>query len=119
MEDAAHGRCVVHQVADFSIEELHSYLNLAFGERWTSIPNYMRSSLRRPLLAYVYRAVAADSAWRPNSEYELYAALWKKLADGYALDGLILKKLAQKMLSDGNYPCATLTSPTPMQIPPL
>lgn len=105
----ARNRATSVHVADFSEEQLRAYL----GNSWAHVPADVRDTLRRPLLASLYRAVVGQSGWQPNNEYELYERYWKLLhsdrqAD-YPLDELRLGKAVQAFLDDAPYPWTTST----------
>ena len=94
---------------DFSTEELHTYLSDVIGDRWPTIPADVRATLRRPLLARLYRDVASSAIWQPTSEYELYKKFWNRLYTGtqadYPMDADILKRAAYALTQqDENYP---------------
>lgn len=101
IEQDSLGRCMIATVDDFSVDELHEYLRRCFGDDWPVIPDTVWGPLRRPLLANLYRSVATDPDWRPETEYELYAKSWRRLE---SLDGVLLKRLVRPLLEGGGYP---------------
>lgn len=68
IEDAAQERSRPFVVEDFSEGQLHKYLELHLGPDWPSIPDYVRSPLRRPLLAHLYRTISQHPGWHPETE---------------------------------------------------
>ena len=104
MERESFGRCCISLVGDFTVEELHQYLDICFGEKWPSIPDYLKAPLRRPLLASLYHETIADPSWRPETEYELYAAFWRRLVDENQLGGAVIKQLVRRFLDGLAYP---------------
>ena len=108
-----HGRVVT--VGDFSVEELHVYLAEAVGPDWPTIPHEVRNTLKRPLLARLYRDTIGASEWCPTREYELYERCWKDLVDRrgvHLLDRIPLMNVALTLLDGAPYPwsLAQLTS---------
>lgn len=105
----ARNRATSVHLADFSEEQLRAYL----GNSWANVPADVRDTLRRPLLASLYRTVIGQSGWQPNNEYELYERYWGRLNSGYQaehpLDELRLGKAVQAFLDGAPYPWTTST----------
>ena len=104
IEQESLGRCVILPIDDFDVDELHEYLSRCFGNDWPVIPDTIWSSLKRPLLANLFRQVAGGQTWRMESEYELYETFSKRLSVEAPLDGSSLEQLAQALLDGENYP---------------
>lgn len=104
IEQESQGRCKVVSVQDFNVDELHEYLRRCFGDEWPLIPETIWGPLRRPLLADLFRQIAAAPDWRPENEYELYAAFWNRLSSEAPLDGSLLERVVGESLEGGNYP---------------
>jgi hypothetical protein len=107
----ARGRAVIHEVADFSTEELRQYLGLRLDEgAWGRIPPDVRSTLLRPLLARLFCDLTPAGGWIPTTEYELYNRCWQRLHEGdqgdHPLDAVPLRRLALALLKGGKYPWA-------------
>jgi hypothetical protein len=66
------------EIPDFTIEESRDYLQRR-GREWGTIPEDVRRTLRRPLLAALYCDLAAEQNWTPTTEYELFERYWKRL----------------------------------------
>jgi hypothetical protein len=108
-EKAAQGRCAATvPVGDFTPEELQRYLTRCFGTDWPDIPGDVRDTLRRPLLARLYRDIAQLGAWSPANEYELCQRYWDRLGEderiGGPLDRVGLERLARSILDGAPYP---------------
>lgn len=101
-------RCLVHEVGDFTLPELHRYLDLRLEGVWGDTPQDVRQTLRRPLLARLYCEVAAPRGWEPANEYELYHRCWARLREGeqgdHPLDMVPLLRLALGVLNGDHYP---------------
>jgi len=110
LEKVAHGRAALYEVDDFTVPQLQLFLSDRFGDDWANVPSDVRDILRRPLLAQLYCGVIRDRNWRPTSEYELYAAYWKRLREDeqilHALDAVGLQRLAMSLLEGAAYPWA-------------
>jgi hypothetical protein len=108
LQKAYPDRVFVHACNDFSWEELHKLLRSQLGEEWVYVPDHVRELLRRPLLASIYCDQLFDTAWVPNDEYELYQAVWNRLATGaqtnFPLDVARLESLASAVLACLPYP---------------
>lgn len=93
---------------DFSWEELHELLERRLDSAWTTIPDDMRETLRRPLLASIYCDELFDDKWLPNNEYELFAAIWKRLSTrqqtNSPLDAVLIENLAERVMNGEPYP---------------
>jgi hypothetical protein len=104
----ARDRCLVHGVEDFSLPELHGYLDVRLEGAWGGIPHDVRQTLRRPLLARLYCELAPPEGWVPANEYELYNRCWGRLREGeqgdHPLDMVPLQRLALGVLNGDNYP---------------
>ncbi len=108
-EEAAQGRCAATvSVGDFTSEELQRYLTRCFGTDWPDIPGDVRHTLRRPLLARLYRDLAQHGRWRPTNEYELYKKYWHRLGENERIDRPLdrvgLERLARSILDGARYP---------------
>ncbi len=107
VESAVGDRGRVVPVLDFSAEELEDYLEDAVGPDWPQIPADVRRTLRRPLLAHLYRESAGSSDWRPTREYELYERCWDDLVARRGVQRLDLPplmKLCLSLLDGASYP---------------
>jgi hypothetical protein len=108
LKAAAHNRCLEHRVEDFSLPELHRFLELRLEGAWGSIPHDVRQTLKRPLLARLYCELAPPEGWVPANEYELYNRCWGRLREGeqgdHPLDMVPLQRLALSVLNGDNYP---------------
>ena len=94
-------------VGDFSAGELHEYLAESVGPGWPSIPHEVRNTLRRPLLARLYRDTAGTAEWQPSLEYDLYQRCWDDLVSRRSVRGLDLVPLmaaALTLLGGAPYP---------------
>ena len=93
---------------DFSWEELHELLERRLGSGWTMIPDDVRETLRRPLLAGIYCDELFGTQWQPTNEYQLYAMLWQRLSTlhqtGVPLDVVLIESLADAVLRGEPYP---------------
>ena len=95
-------------INDFTLKDLHTYLSKRVGINWPRITQDVRDTLRLPLLADLYRTIAAGEDWQPANEYELYSCYWQRIrtqeAGAYALDEALLSGLAQRLLTGTSYP---------------
>ncbi len=95
-------------VTDFTLKELHACLSQGVGINWPHIPQDVRDTLRRPLLAGLYCTIATDSDWRPTNEYSLYSRYWQLIceqeAGAYSTDAMLLGDLAARLLIEQIYP---------------
>ncbi len=93
---------------DFSWEELHELLERRLGSGWTTIPDDVRETLRRPLLAGIYCDELVGDQWQPTNEYELYAMLWHRLSTQHQtaapLDVVLIELLVEAVLRGETYP---------------
>lgn len=93
---------------DFSWEELHDLLERRLQSAWTTIPDDVRETLRRPLLAAVYCDELFRAEWKHANEYELYAATWRRLSTrqqvASPLDVVLVESLADAVLRGETYP---------------
>ena len=98
----------VHRVADFALAELQAYLAGVAGVDWASVPFDVQRTLRRPLLAKLFRDVVSPGEWRPANEYELFHRCWRRLAEYGAgsFDIDPLRKLAGEVMRGDSYPWA-------------
>lgn len=71
----------VIDVPDFTLEELRGYLSDVLHVNWTDMPFDVSKTLRRPLLARLFRDVLSSTGWQPKNEYELYRRAWKRLKE--------------------------------------
>lgn len=101
-------QCTSIAVSDFTWLELQNYLTRHFADRWPRIPNDIRHTLRRPLLAYLFADIVSAGGWAPTKEYELYDAFWKRLLPGrhgaLPTDAANLGTLAATLLDNRPYP---------------
>jgi HEAT repeat protein len=103
----AKDRCRLSTVENFNTRELHEYLAVFLGDNWPEMPEFMRSVLKVPLLADIYRQIvdaSGNQQWIPQSEYELIANFWSRAHDLEPLDSDVLIRLAEKYLHDSAYP---------------
>jgi len=95
-------------VDDFTPEELQRYLSISIGPNWPRIPGDVRDTLRRPLLARLYKEVAVNEPWKYTNEYELYGRFWARLGQdelaSKPLAKVALERLALSLLDDAPYP---------------
>jgi hypothetical protein len=70
----------VHQVQDFSFEELRAFLSV-HGKQHLSIATDVERLIRRPILASVYIRANPSPEWVPASEYALLDAYWRSVDD--------------------------------------
>lgn len=75
--EAAADRVSIATAADFTSQELRLYLTGGDLRSYYAIPQDVRETLRRPLLARLYRDVRTQNDWAPESEYELYNVAWE------------------------------------------
>lgn len=99
------GRIV--ELTDFTLAELQEYLSENVGIVWDEIPFDIRKTLRRPLLAHLFRDVVPTIGWQPQHEYELYERTWEMLRQRgvhpFAIDAL--RDLANDVFRHGSeYP---------------
>lgn len=95
-------------VGNFTPEELQRYLSISVGPDWPKIPGDVRDTLRRPLLARLYREVAVNEPWKYTNEYTLYERFWGRLDEGDLSSKPLVKdsleRLALSLLDDALYP---------------
>jgi hypothetical protein len=107
-EAESRGRASVVQVQDFTAEQLQRFLTKGMGDAWADIPGDVRETLRRPLLASLFRTVSSGKDWCPTNEYELYEAYWQRLRSGtqtsFPLDETLMGKAVQAFLDGKPYP---------------
>lgn len=109
-------RVVRHRVDDFSWSELHRFLDRLDSDVVSAMPDDVRNTLRRPLLAFIYRN-ELDHNWNPTSEYELYSRTWSRLSTRsqsvFPLDASKVAKLSLRVLDGEPYPWTSsfFTSP--------
>jgi hypothetical protein len=92
---------------DFTLTELKSYLSEVVGIDWGEVPFDVQKTLRRPLLAWLFRDVVPPAGWQPQNEYELYERSWERLRQRGVrpLDLDAVRQLAGSMLLTGaTYP---------------
>ncbi|NQT14650.1 MAG: hypothetical protein HQ582_17975 [Planctomycetes bacterium] len=104
-------RCAVVSVQDFTVGELQMYLASAIGDHWTTIPEDVRNTLRRPLLAHLYRDLTEGQPWQPTNEYELYERFWQRLSrsehGSFPADAAHLCRVAYSVVQGETYPWST------------
>lgn len=97
----------VESRGDFSWEELHQVLERRIGDNWTEIPEDVRETLQRPLLASIYLD-ELEAQWHPTHEYELYSRMWLRLSirqqAAFPLDVARLESLLERVLNGEPYP---------------
>jgi hypothetical protein len=100
----------IHVVScdDFNWEELHKLLERRLGRAWLEIPEDVRSTLRRPLLASIYCDELFDKTWEATNEYELFNAVWGRLTtrqqSSSPFDATAVESLAEKVVAGEPYP---------------
>ncbi|HUY90826.1 MAG TPA: hypothetical protein VMV10_18975 [Pirellulales bacterium] len=107
LEVQSRGRCMVISIGEFTTRELHAYLESLLGDRWPVVPEFVRNSVRNPLIASIYRKIVERMPareWTPYSEYEIFAAFWGRLIEQDPLDSIVVTRLADQFLSDAVYP---------------
>jgi hypothetical protein len=104
-------RISVVPVPDFTVVELQEYLSSTIGDHWVDVPQDVRSTLCRPLLARLYREISVGGRWHPTKEYELYEKYWYRILRSehgqFPLDAVALGRAAQSLLSGEPYPWST------------
>ena len=95
----------VHDVQDFSGEELASLLELA-GRRWSDLPADLRGLLRRPILAGLFLELPYESIRKsPSSEYEILDRFWTRIdSKGKLGDKGIVMALSAHLADGKTYP---------------
>ena len=95
----------VHEVKDFSSDELASLLELA-GRRWSDLPADLRGLLRRPILAGIFLELPYESIRSaPSSEYEILDRFWTRIdTKGRLGDKGIVTALAAHLADGKTYP---------------
>ena len=95
----------IHDVADFSGEELASLIRLV-GCRWSDLPADLRKLLRRPILAGLFLELPYESIRSaPSSEYEILDRFWRRIDSKGALgDKGIVAALAAHLADGKTYP---------------
>lgn len=94
-------RIHLHQVGDFSINELDCLLRLN-GKRWTELPSDLKKLLRAPILAGLFLKLPYSSIQRaPRSEYEIFESFWERIASS---DVGIVLALATLFVGGETYP---------------
>ena len=104
MEKWAPGRVTVLPVRDFTRDEMARYLVGSNLLRWQTIPADVRDTLRRPLLARLYREISSEAEYIPTNEYELYNRWWSDLRRGREITATRLSHLALTVLRGSPYP---------------
>lgn len=95
----------VHDVEDFSSDELASLLELP-GRRWSDLPADLRGLLRRPILAGMFLELPYESIRSaPTSEYEILDRFWTRIdSKGRLGDKGIVRALAAHLADGRTYP---------------
>ena len=95
----------VHEVDDFSGDELASLLRLA-GRRWSDLPADLRGLLRRPILAGLFLELTYEAIQNaPSSEYEILDRFWTRIGSkGKLGDEGIVTALAVHLVDGKTYP---------------
>lgn len=97
-------RCKVSLSENFTTRELHDYLSELLGEKWPEMPDFVRSFLKVPILADLYRQIVLDSGdrqWNPESEYDMVARFWRRAHDLEPTDSHVLVRLGEICLFEG------------------
>ena len=69
----------LHQVGEFSIEELEELLK-KFGRRWAGLQGDLKRLLRKLVLAGLFLDLEVSSFQNaPQSEYETFQAFWDRI----------------------------------------
>lgn len=100
----AGNRASIHTVPDFNTDEMQEYLAGSNMVKWRAIPADIRDTLRRPLLARLYKDLAGDRMWSPTTEYALYDRWWSRVRGNSPMPAAALLKLAQSVAFGSNYP---------------
>ena len=95
----------VHDVHDFSVEELDALLQKC-GQRWADLPSDLKRLLRKPILAGLFLELSHTSFQHaPRNEYEIFEKYWGRIsANGRPGDEGIVIGLAAKTLKGDPYP---------------
>lgn len=104
MKRLAPDRVTTLIVGDFTRDEMARYLAGSSLQRWQTIPADIRDTLRRPLLAKLYREISTEAEYSPPNEYELYAHWWDDVRRGREVTATMLLQLALTVLHDSPYP---------------
>jgi len=108
LHNAHPNRVRVYECRDFTWEELHDYVDRRLASGWAEIPNDVRETLRRPLLAGIYCDEFGEAGWESPSEYELYQRVWDRLSRGqqsdWPLDAGRVEALARQVRDGASYP---------------
>jgi hypothetical protein len=95
------------EVIDFDTNELNEYLAYR-NQNWQLIPQDVRTTLHRPLLAKLYCDLAKEfDSWKPINEYQLYEKYWARISEAcendHPNDEDALRQLVGTIF-DGHYP---------------
>ena len=95
----------LHEVGDFSIEELDVLLK-KFGHRWSDLPEELKRLLRKPVLAGLFLDLGVSSFENaPQSEYEIFQAFWDRIEEKCSVgDKGIVTALADCAVEGARYP---------------
>lgn len=95
----------VHDVSDFSVNELDALLQ-KFGQRWADLPSDLKRLLRKPILAGLFLDLNYTSFQHaPRSEYEIFEKYWDRLtASGVRGAKGIVIALADRTREGNPYP---------------
>jgi hypothetical protein len=96
-------RYTIIKVPDFSSEELRDFLMFQNAADWMLVPQDVRDTLRRPLLAHIYYEIAGGAGWRPTTEYEVCDEFWQCRLRNTA-DVANLRAAALSLISGSPYP---------------
>jgi hypothetical protein len=70
----------VLKVRDFTPTETRDCLERR-GYDWGEIPDDVRATLRRPILAELYCRIAGTDGWAPHNECEIYESFWQRVTN--------------------------------------
>lgn len=95
----------VHEVSEFSVDELDALLRIR-GQRWAELPPDLKRLLRNPILAGLFLELPyASVQTAPRSEYEIFERFWQRIPlKGQPGDEGILTALAAHMREARPYP---------------
>ncbi|MEA2337865.1 MAG: hypothetical protein QOE82_1872, partial [Thermoanaerobaculia bacterium] len=110
--EALRERITCVEVENFTTTEVRDFLRIHDCDP-DSVPPDIRETLKLPLLAWIYTAVArTDREFRPQNEYPIYERYWMRLRTAgvqakYPADETRVTALARDFREDGAYPWPT------------